>query len=123
MDSRKNGAKREDKKESVTQEQEFVDKPFDSNYEELRQELQRTTENTISRLDELIQVCGKKTIKKMYLELFRALVVDSARSSESLIYIFEYVADLRASVLLLFTEMEKTNGKTAQEIKKNSFKS
>ncbi len=46
------------------------------------------------------------------------MVVDSARSSESLIYIFEYVADLRASVLLLFTEMEKTNGKTAQEIKR-----
>ncbi len=73
MDSRKNGAKREDKKESVTQEQEFVDKPFDSNYEELRQELQRTTKNTISRLDELIQVSGKKTIKKMYLELFRSV--------------------------------------------------
>jgi hypothetical protein len=118
VDTRKNGGKRENKKEHVDREQELTIKPFDSNYEELRRELQTTSENTITRLDELIKVTGKTTNKKMYLELFRALVIDSARSSESLIYLFEYVADLRASVMLLFTEMEKTNGKTSQEMKK-----
>jgi hypothetical protein len=118
VDARKTGGKRENKKEPVAREQELNIKPFDSNYEELRKELQISTENTITLLDELIKTSGKTTNKKMYLELFRALVVDSARSSESLIYLFEYVADLRASVMLLFTEMEKTNGKTSQEMKK-----
>ncbi|HUK85141.1 MAG TPA: hypothetical protein VLU95_04695 [Candidatus Acidoferrum sp.] len=118
MDSRKNARKRENNKEPIIREQESFDKPFDSNYEELRKELQISTENTLKRLDELIESSGKRTNKKMYLELFRALVVDSARSSESLIYLFEYVAGLKASVMLLFTEIEKKDGKTAQDMKK-----
>ncbi len=118
MDSRKNARKRENNKEPITQEQESFDKPFDSNYEELRKELQISTENTLKRLDELIESSSKRTNKKMYLELFRALVVDSAQSSESLIYLFEYVAGLKASVMLLFTEIEKKDGKTAQDMKK-----
>ena len=115
MDSRKNAGKRENNKEQGAQTQESFAKPFDSNYEELRRESQISTENTLNRLDELIQSSSKRTNKKMYLELIRALVVDSAQSSESLIYLFEYVAGLKVSVMLLFEEIEKKNGKTWRE--------
>jgi hypothetical protein len=118
MDARKNGGKGKIKKEQITQELEFNCTPFDSNFEELRKELKNSTENTINRLDDIIQSSSKLSNKKMYLELFRALVVDSARSSESLIYLFEYLADLRASVLILFTELEKVNGNTNKDMRK-----
>jgi hypothetical protein len=39
------------------------------------------------------------------------------QTSESLFFLFEYVIDLRASLLLLSFEMEKINGKTTKDIK------
>ncbi len=114
MDTRKNGTNRT-AKEEITKRQETT--PFDVDYEELKQTLQTSTNTTVERLDQLIKSSSKNSNKKTYLELFRALIVDSARSSESLLYLFEYVTDLRASVLLLSMEMEETKGKNAKEVK------
>ncbi len=114
MDTRKNSTNRTAKKE-ITKKQKTT--PFDVDYEELKQTLQTSTNTTVERLDQLIKSSSRNSNKKTYLELFRALIVDSARSSESLLYLFEYVTDLRASVLLLSIEMEKTKGKNAKEVK------
>jgi hypothetical protein len=73
-------------------------------------------------LDRLIQSSSARSNKKTYLELFRALITENARSSESIIYLFEYVVDLRASILLLSAEVEKTNGKTAKDVRRLKHK-
>jgi hypothetical protein len=117
MDARKNGANRAAKEEITQQPPEPKVEPFDVNYGELKQALQISTNRTVERLDQLINSSSKNSNKRAYYELFQALVVDSARSSESLIYLFEYVVDLRASVLFLSLEVEKTKGKTAKEVK------
>ncbi len=79
--------------------------------------MQTSTEHTVGHLDKLIQSSGKKSSRRTYLELFKALIEENARYSESLIYLFEYVIDLRASVLLLTAEMEKTRGKTTKDVR------
>jgi hypothetical protein len=77
-----------------------------------------STKNTLDHLDKLIQSSSARSNKRAYLELFRALIEESAKSSESLIYLFEYVIDLRASIFLLSTEVEKSKGKTVKDVKK-----
>ncbi len=93
------------------------DSEFDFNYQELRQKLHTSTKVTLGHLDKLIEVTTKKSNKRLYLELIRALVVDSAQASESLFFLFEYVTDLRASLLMLSMEMDKSNGKTSKKVK------
>jgi hypothetical protein len=116
VDARKNGANRATKEEITETQNEPEVEPFDVNYEKLRQTLQISTNNTVKQLEQLINSSSKNSNKKVYLELFKALVIDSARSSESLIYLFEYVVDLRASILLLSMDVAKTKGKTAKEV-------
>jgi hypothetical protein len=116
MDTRKNAPNRTEQ-EIAEQKQEPKVEPFDVNYEELRQALQVSTNKTVEQLDTLINSSSKKSNKRAYFEFFRALVVDSARSSESLLYLFEYVVDLRASILLLSLEVESAKGKTAKEVR------
>jgi hypothetical protein len=116
VDARKNGANRATKEEITETQNEPEVEPFDVNYEKLRQTLQISTNNTVKQLEQLINSSSKNSNKKVYLELFKALVIDSARSSESLIYLFEYVVDLRAYILLLSMDVAKTKGKTAKEV-------
>jgi hypothetical protein len=117
MDARENIRNGKNAKE-ITSDQEPAETFEDPKYDELQKSLQASTQNTVNRLDMLIQSSGKRSSKRLYLELFRALVVDSARSSESLLYLFEYVTDLRASILLLSLELEHTRGKTFKDVKK-----
>ena len=117
MDQRENSRKPKPKEQIETPEN-LTDQTLDIDCKKLRQQLQTSTQTTLNHLDQLIQKTGKKTNKRLYLELFRALIVDSARSSESLFYLFEYVTDLRASMMLLSMELEKTKGKTNQDVKK-----
>jgi hypothetical protein len=117
MDARENIRKGKNTKE-VTSSQDIEGKFDGPNYNEMQKSLQTSTKNTVNRLDLLIKSSGKRSSKRLYLELFRALVVDSAKSSESLLYLFEYVTDLRASILLLSLELEQAKGKTSQDVKK-----
>jgi uncharacterized protein YoxC len=87
-------------------------------FDQLRESLHNSTETTIDHLDKLIQESSKRSNKRLYLELFRALVVDSAQASESLFFLFEYVTDLRASIIALSMETEKANGKTTHDVKR-----
>jgi hypothetical protein len=116
MDSRESVRKPKNTEEIEEQDQEASDQTLEIDYEILRQKLQSSTQTTLNHLDLLIEASSKKTNKRLYLELFRALVVDSARSSESIFYLFEYVTDLRASMLLLSVEMQKAKGKTRKEV-------
>ena len=116
MDNRENGGTTE-----VTEE-ELVSEPHvessDVDYEKLRQIMQISTKNTLEHLDKLIQSSSTRSNKRTYLELFRALIEENAKSSESIIYLFEYVIDLRTSIFLLSAEVEKGSGKTAKDVKK-----
>ena len=104
-------------KEEVIQPKTAVDAEPLSN-EEMLTRMHSSTANTINHLDKLIQASSKRSNKRTYLELFRALIEENARHSESLIYLFEYVVDLRASILLLSAEMEKTKGKATKDVKR-----
>jgi hypothetical protein len=117
MDARKNGRKQAAKEEIVQPENELEAESSVSN-EELFMRMQNSTENIISHLDKLIQSSSKRSNKRAYLELFRALIEENAKYSESLIYLFEYVIDLRASILLLSAEMEKAKGRTTKDVKR-----
>jgi uncharacterized protein YoxC len=86
--------------------------------EELLIKMKNSTENTVNHLDKLIQSSSKRSNKRVYLELFRALIEENAKHSESLIFLFEYVIDLRASILLLSAEVEKAKGRTTKDVKK-----
>lgn len=115
MDERKNDRK-QDLKEKVITTENTTDAESLSN-EEIIMRMQKSTQNTITHLDAMIKSTSKKSNKRTYLELFRALIEENARYSESLIYLFEYVIDLRASILLLSAEIEKTKGKTTKDVK------
>ena len=104
-------------KEEIAKSENTADAESMSNEEMLRQ-MHSSTANTINHLDKLIQASSKRSNKRTYLELFRALIEENARHSESLIYLFEYVIDLRASILLLSAEMEKTKGKATKDVKR-----
>ena len=114
MDTRKNSRKQTAKKEIVN---EIVVESRLSN-EELLLRMQSSTQNAINHLDKLIQCTSKSSHKRVYLELFRALIEENAKHSESLIYLFEYVIDLRASILLLSAEVDKAKGKTKKDVKR-----
>jgi len=116
MDERKNDRKRDDKTEVILSENAVDDEPLSNG--QMLMKMQKSTENTVSHLDTLIQSTSKRSNKRTYLELFRALIEENARYSESLIYLFEYVIDLRASILLLSAEIEKTKGKTTKDVKR-----
>ena len=116
MDAGKNGGNSNTEK-ITTKTGTSPDAEFDFNYQELTQKLHTSTQSTLDHLDKLIEVTTKKSNKRLYLELIRALVVDSAQASESLFFLFEYVTDLRASLLLLSMEMDKSNGKTSKKVK------
>jgi len=116
MDERKNDRKRDDKTEVSLSENAVDDEPLSN--EQMLMKMQKSTTNTVSHLDILIQSTSKRSNKRTYLELFRALIEENARYSESLIYLFEYVIDLRASILLLSAEIEKTKGKTTKDVKR-----
>jgi uncharacterized protein YoxC len=117
MDARKNGGISNTEK-IVPQPKISSDSDLDIDYQELREKLHTSTQTTLDHLDKLIEGTTKKSNKRLYLELIRALVVDSAQASESLFFLFEYVTDLRASTLLLSIEMDKSNGKTSKKVKK-----
>lgn len=116
MDAGKNGGDSNTEK-ITTKTGPSPDSEYDFNYQELAQKLHTSTQSTLDHLDKLIEVTTKKSNKRLYLELIRALVVDSAQASESLFFLFEYVTDLRASLLLLSMEMDKSNGKTSKKVK------
>jgi hypothetical protein len=116
MDARKNDRKQAPK-EAIAQPENAPAPEASMGNEELFTRMQSSTVNTISHLDKMIQASSKRSNKRAYLELFRALIAENARYSESLIYLFEYVVDLRASILLLSAEMEKTKGKTTKDVK------
>jgi hypothetical protein len=117
MDARKNSGNPETAEKIKAQPGISTDQNFDVNYQELRESLHASTQTTLNHLDKLLQISSKRSNKRLYLELFRALVVDSAQASESLFFLFEYVTDLRASLLLLSMEIDKANGKTSKEVK------
>jgi hypothetical protein len=116
MDAGKNGGTQNTEK-IAPQTKMLSDFEFDVDYKELREKLHTSTQTTLYNLDKLIKDTAKKSNKRLYLELIRALVVDSAQSSESLFFLFEYVTDLRASLLLLSIEMDKSKGKTSKKVK------
>ena len=118
MDSGENGGKQEKPEELALLEETSNSEANGMDYEELLQKLRASTQNTLAHLDKLIQSSSPKGTKKTYLELFRALIEENAKSSESIIYLFEYVIDLRASILLLSADIEKAQGKTAKDVKK-----
>jgi hypothetical protein len=115
-------ARENKRKKTVTEE---IDKPqseveaedYLSN-EDLLAKMKISTENTLNHLDKLIQSSCERSNKRVYLELFRALIEENARYSEYIIYLFEYVIDLRASIFLLSAEVEKSKGKTTKDVKK-----
>jgi hypothetical protein len=115
MDARKNYPNSKDREKIESEELDTLSLSVD--YDELRKALQESTQTTLDHIDKLIQDSSQKSNKRLYLDLFRALIVDSARSSESLFYLFEYVTDLRASMLQLSMDMEKTRGKTTKQVK------
>jgi hypothetical protein len=117
MVKRENNRKSTVTKEIIQTQSEPENEPFLSN-EELLTKMKISTENTLNHLDKLIQSSSKTGNKRIFLELFRALIEENARNSEYLIYLFEYVIDLRASILLLQAEFEKTKGKTTKDVKK-----
>jgi hypothetical protein len=116
MDARKNNIPSE-KIKNKDNPNSTLNQDFDINYQSLREELQNSTNTTLKNLDKFIEASSKKSNKRLYLELFRALVLDSAQTSESIFFLFEYIVDLRASMLLLSLEMEKANGKNTKEVK------
>jgi hypothetical protein len=116
MDTRESGRKQETREEVADTALDALSSSMD--HEELLQKMQMSTKNTLDHLDKLIQSSSARSNKRAYLELFRALIEESAKSSESLIYLFEYVIDLRASIFLLSTEVEKSKGKTVKDVKK-----
>jgi hypothetical protein len=118
MDTGEDSGEREAREEMTSVEQELHAEPFDVNYEELRQMLQASTKNTIGHLDQLIGSSRSGSQKRLFLELFRALILENARSSESIVYLFEYVKDLRASILLLSLETEKSKGRTTKDVRR-----
>jgi hypothetical protein len=113
VDTRENNGN-STKKEIGTRDDPTPDLELD--YKNLRQHLRKSTQITVDHLDKLIKASSKRSNKRCYMELFRALVVDSARTSESLFFLFEYVTDLRASILLLSLEIDKANGKTKKDV-------
>jgi len=116
MDAGKNGGN-SNKEKIAPQTQMSADSELDIDYQELREKLHTSTQTTLDHLDKLIEVTTKKSNKRLYLDLIRALVVDSAQASESLFFLFEYVTDLRASLLLLSMEVDRSNGKTSKKVK------
>jgi hypothetical protein len=116
MDARKND-RRQGAKEEIMQSEVTAETASLSN-EEMLMQMQRSTENTMNHLDKLIQSSSKRSNKRTYLELFRALIEENARYSESLIYLFEYVINLRASILLLSADLDKTRGRTTKDVRK-----
>ena len=117
MDARKNDRKQA-AKEEIGQPENECEAESAVNSEELFVKMKNSTENTITHLDKLIQSSSKRSNKRAYLELFRALIEENTRFSESLIYLFEYVIDLRASILLLSAEMEKAKGETTKDVQR-----
>jgi hypothetical protein len=116
VDARKNDTNTKDR-EKIEEFEELDTQSLIVSYDELRKTLKTSTETTLNHIDKLIQGSSQKSNKRLYLDLFRALIVDSARSSESLFYLFEYVTDLRTSMLMLSMEIEKTRGKTTKQVK------
>jgi uncharacterized protein YoxC len=117
VDARKNGGNSKTTEKIETQQEIPIDQIFDIDYQKLRESLHTSTQTTLDHLDKLLQGSSKRSNKRLYLELFRALLVDSAQTSESLFFLFEYVTDLRASLLLLSMEIDKASGKTSKEVK------
>ncbi len=62
------------------------DQSLDIDYQKLRETLHNSTQITLNHLGKLMQGSSKKSNKRLYLELFRALVIDSAQVSESLFF-------------------------------------
>jgi hypothetical protein len=120
VDEREDDGEREaaEKMSAQTGTAELDAEPFDVNYEELRRMLQASTRNTIEYLDQLIISSRSGSQKRLFLELFKGLILENARSSESIIYLFEYVKDLRASVLLLSLETRQSRGRTAKDVRR-----
>ena len=118
MDARKSDGYQKTNEKIADPESLPAEEDFNIDYTSLKEALHNSTQITLNRLDKLIQESTKKSNKRLYLELFRALVVDSAQASESLFFLFEYITTLRASVLMLSMEMDKTNGKTTKEVKR-----
>jgi hypothetical protein len=116
MDTRESGRKQETREEVADTALDALSSSMD--HEELLQKMQISTKHTLDHLDKLIQSSNARSNKRAYLELFRALIEESAKSSESIIYLFEYAIDLRASILLLWAEVEKSKGKTVKDLKK-----
>jgi uncharacterized protein YoxC len=116
MDAGKNGGN-QDTEKIAPQTETTPEAEFNFDYQELRGKLHTSTQTTLDHLDKLIEGATKKSNKRLYLDLIRALVVDSAQASESLFFLFEYVTDLRASLLLLSMEMDKSNGKNSKKVK------
>ena len=117
MDERKNHRKQRRIKDEIEASKDSLLETPDADCDEFRKIIQTSAKNTLSHLDELIQSSSPKSNKRQYFELFRALIEDNARSSESIVYLFEYVINLRASILLLSAEVEKTKGRTAKDVK------
>jgi hypothetical protein len=122
LDERKNNGKDKIKEDEIeTQNTDFLGR-HDTNFEELRQIMQASTGNILLCMNELIQASKPRSSKRMYFELFRALIEENAQSSESILYLFEYAINLRASVLLLSAEVEKTKGHTPKDDKRLRIK-
>jgi len=85
MDAGKNGGN-SNKEKIAPQTQMSADSELDIDYQELREKIHTSTQTTLDHLDKLIEVTTKKSNKRLYLDLIRALVVDSAQASESLFF-------------------------------------
>ena len=118
MDERKNSRNQRNKEGEIESQNDDFLCCDDANFKELRQIMQASTGNIMSYMNELIEASKPGSSKRMYFELFRALIEENARSSESILYLFEYVINLRASVLLLSKEIEETKGRTAKDVKR-----
>lgn len=89
-------------------------KPVAVDYERMREIMRQVTKQTLEPLDKEINSSWTRGDKKAYLITFRSLITENTQSSISIIYLFEFIEELRNAILELSREIEGFRGKTKE---------